>query len=233
MTKIVRREDGTVLVERFSVFRRIEHLFVIATFVALCLTGFPQKYYAAGWSSALLKFFGGLDTARAVHRISGIIFSIHAVIHFAIIVMGILLGKMQLTLLPTSKDIHDIIHTLRYYFGKAKALPLYPKFHYRQKFEYIGLIFGGVVMIVSGLILLYPVLITHYLPGQLIPAARIAHSGEALLAFLVIIIWHLYGSHISPEVFPMDKTIFTGYMTKEELEEKHGLEHERVFGPKP
>ena len=88
---------------------------------------------------------------------------------------------------------------------------------------------GGLIMIFSGLILLYPAFTVAFLPGEAIPAARVAHTNEALFAFLVLLIWHLYGSHLSPEVFPMDTSIFTGYISKHELRERHYLEYKRLF----
>ncbi|OFZ54624.1 MAG: hypothetical protein A2428_01745 [Bdellovibrionales bacterium RIFOXYC1_FULL_54_43] len=227
--KIIRRPDGTILIERFSPFRRVEHLLVIAGFTLLVLTGFPQKFYEASWAASVLQFFGGLDRARTLHRVVGIIFSVQAVIHIAIIAVGILSSKMRLTLLPTSQDFRDVFATLSYYFGYTKEHPRYPKFDYRQKFEYLGMVLGGLVMVFSGLALLYPGFITSFLPGQIIPAARLAHSNEALLAFCVLVVWHVYGSHLSPEVFPMDKSMFTGYLTLDYLKEHHNLEYRRLF----
>lgn len=229
--KILKLEDGTVLIERFKPIRRVEHLFGILCFVLLVLTGFPQKFYEANWATSILQWFGGLDQARKVHHIVGIIFFIHTMIHLGAIVVGILMKKMRLTLFPTPQDFRDVIDTLRYYFGYSKEHPKYPLFDYRQKFEYIGLLLGGAVVIFSGFILLYPGLISNFLPGEIIPAAREAHSNEAMLALLVLVVWHVYGAHLSPDVFPGDKSIFTGYMTKEELKAHHALEYERIFGP--
>ncbi|OFZ17780.1 MAG: hypothetical protein A2X94_04230 [Bdellovibrionales bacterium GWB1_55_8] len=232
-TKIVRRRDGTVLVERFSPFRRVEHLMVIIVFVLLVLTGFPQKFYESTWATSTLNFFGGLDRARTVHRVAGMVFAFQAIFHIAVIMIGTLTKKMRLTLLPTPQDLRDVFATMSYYFGYRKEHPRYPKFDYRQKFEYLGMVLGGMVMVFTGLVLLYPGLTASIMPGQIIPAARIMHSSEALLALSVLIVWHVYGSHLSPEVFPMDTSIFTGYMTEEELAERHSLEYEHVFGKPP
>lgn len=228
MTRIITGKDGTVHVERFSPIRRVEHILVLTTFVALIVTGLPQKF-EGDFSNWVLGVLGGLDTARLIHRIAGIVFSIHASVHIVAFMVGMMLGRMRWTLLPTLQDLRDARQNLLYYLGLREKPPELPKFDYRQKFEYLGMVLGGLVMVASGLILLFPQLFASYLPGSLIPAARVAHSNEAMLALLVLIVWHLYGSHLSPEVFPMDTSVFTGFMTKEELRERHVLEFRRLF----
>ncbi|MCA9672334.1 MAG: cytochrome b/b6 domain-containing protein [Myxococcales bacterium] len=227
--KIVTREDGTVMVERFSPIRRVEHTLAMVTFVVLVLTGFPQSL-RGDVSLWIMNLFGGLDAMRRVHRIAGIVFCAHAGAHLLSIVIGIVTGRMRPTLLPTPQDLRDAWHNLLYYLGFRERGPELPKFDYRQKFEYIGLILGGMVMVFSGLILMFPMQAAQLLPGQLIPAAAVAHSKEAVLALLVLVIWHVYSVTLSPEVFPLDRTIFSGYIDKEELKERHTLEYRRIFG---
>lgn len=232
MTRIITRKDGSIHVERFTPLRRVEHIVVLLTFVALVLTGLPQKFDGS-FSTWLLGVMGGLDNTRLIHRIAGIVFSLHAAVHIVSFIMGVLLGKMRLTLLPTMQDLRDARENLLFYLGLRKHPPELPKFDYRQKFEYIGMVLGGLVMVASGLILLFPQLASGFMPGQFIPAAKVAHSNEAMLALLVLIVWHVYGSHLSPEVFPMDTSVFTGFMTKAELRERHALEFRRLFPGEP
>jgi formate dehydrogenase subunit gamma len=66
------------------------------------------------------------------------------------------------------------------------------------------------------------------LPGELIPAAQVAHSNEGLLAFLVVLIWHIYNAHLNPDVFPMDLSIFSGRISKERMMKEHPLEQARA-----
>lgn len=228
----IKEHNGTIPIERFSTWRRIDHIFVILVFVMLVLTGFPQKFFDAAWAARAVDFFGGVDKTRLIHRIFGVTFAIHALIHIGIIIAGVFTSKMRLSLLPTSEDFRDLFASLKYYLGYQHDKPTYPKFDYRQKFEYIGIVLGSLVMVVSGLILLFPGWFAGFLPGQVIPASQVMHSNEALLAFLVLTIWHVYGSHFSPEVFPMDKTIFTGYIDEHELKERHYREYARIFPEK-
>lgn len=226
---LFKRPDGTLLVERFTPIRRVEHVFGIIVFVLLVLTGFPQRYPDTTWAQALLGLFGGLESTRDTHRVVGYIFAGHAVVHLTAIMVGVLTRKMRLSLLPTTRDFRDAWMTLRYYLGFRRNKPPLPKFDYRQKFEYIGLVLGGLVMIVTGFILMFPNAFATLFPGQLIPAAQVAHSNEAILALLVLVVWHIYSAVFSPEVFPLDTCIFTGYLTAEELEERHEDEFKRLF----
>ena len=85
-------------------------------------------------------------------------------------------------------------------------------------------------MILTGLILIYPTFTAKLLPGQVVPAAKVAHSNEGLMAFLVITIWHVYNAHLNPDVFPFDTCIFTGKISRERMEHEHPLELARMEG---
>lgn len=84
-------------------------------------------------------------------------------------------------------------------------------------------------MLVSGFILMYPTLVTRVLPGQLVPAAKMAHGYQGLLALLVVLVWPLYSAHLSPGRFPVDTSIFTGRISAKRLAEEHPLEYQRLI----
>jgi formate dehydrogenase subunit gamma len=228
--KIKYGPNGEVLVERFSWIRRLEHWSVAIGFILLVLTGFPQKFDSSAFGHWLITLFGGLDQTRFIHRVVGLVFVGQGAAHVLAIVAGGLTKRMRMTMMPTTQDFRDARAMLRYYIGNQPKKPPLPKFDYRQKFEYMGMILGGIVMIVSGLALMYPGWVVRMLPGQLILAAKVLHSSEAMLAFCVLIIWHVYGTFLNPEVFPLDKTMFTGYMSADELKHHHAREYAYVFG---
>ena len=84
-------------------------------------------------------------------------------------------------------------------------------------------------MILSGIVLMFPIWTTTYLPGQFVAASRIAHSSEAMLAVLTIVIWHLYDVIFKPSIFPADLTIFSGRISKKRIMEEHALEYAEVM----
>ena len=130
--------------------------------------------------------------------------------------------------MPAAKDFRDAAATLRYQLGTSPKPPAFDRFDYRQKFEYWGLLLGGSVMVATGFLLLFPLLATAVLGGQFVPAAKVAHSNEGLMAFLVVLTWHVFNAHLSPEAFPGDTTIFTGRIEKERLRHEHALEYARL-----
>lgn len=213
---------------RFTTRQRIEHALVMVTFTLLAVTGFPQKFYTASWAPAIVWLFGGLDRLRFVHRASGIAFAVLTISHVALVTLEVATGRARASLVPTRRDFTDAIQMLRYYLGTASAPPEFDRYDYRQKFEYWGMLLGGLVMIVTGFVLYFPLAVLHVLPGEAIPAAKLAHSNEGLMAFLVVITWHIYNSMLAPEVFPLDSSIFTGRISRERMKHEHSLELARL-----
>jgi formate dehydrogenase subunit gamma len=206
---------------RFSRRQRAEHLMVLTTFVLLIATGLPQKFHESAWAEMMIRLFGGIDSARLVHRVAGFALTAVSIFHLVTVATLILLRKTRMTMLPVRKDFEDAIETMKYYLGLADSAPKADRFTYGEKFEYWGMILGTVVMVASGFLLLYPTVLTAYLPGQLIAAAKVAHSFEAMMALLTIVVWHMYGARFDP-------CIFTGKISRERLQHHHPLEYERL-----
>jgi hypothetical protein len=50
-----------------------------------------------------------------------------------------------------------------------------------------------------------------------------------MMAFLIIVTWHIYNAVFSPEVFPLDTSIFTGRISVERMRHEHPIEYERIL----
>lgn len=224
------KTENNTYIRRFSVYRIIEHLLNATVFALLVITGLCQKFHNAGFSQWIIVTMGGIDTVRLIHRSLGLVFTILLVVHTFSAAIGVVYRKWQPSMVVTIKDFKDAIENIFFYFGLASHPVQCDRYDYRQKFEYWGVIMGGVLMLATGFILWFPVTITRFLPGEIIPAAKVAHTNEAMLAFLVIVIWHIYNSIFSPEVFPLDTAIFTGKISRERMLHEHPIELASIEG---
>lgn len=213
---------------RFNVWHRLEHGLLAVCFIALVITGLPQKFSDAGLSVWIINALGGIDNARFLHRVLACIFMIEAVLHLGEIGLSILRRQFKPSMLITPQDFRDAFDTLRYSVGLTRNKPLFDRYDYRQKFEYWGIVFGSVIMITTGLALWFPTYATRILPGELVPAAKEMHGGEALMALLIIVVWHFYDVILSPRVFPLDVAMVNGKISRERLIEEHPREYARL-----
>jgi formate dehydrogenase subunit gamma len=216
---------GTVIqeerVRRFSTARIAEHLAHVITFVVLVCTGLSQRFYSLDISQWIILHLGGIDNVRLIHRFAGVIFSLEVITHLTVAVIGIVYKKWQPTMVIIKKDFTDVVHNIRYYLGLEDSPTRGGRYTYKQKFEYWGILTGVLLMMLTGVILWFPAIVTKFLPGEIIPAAKVLHTNEALVVFLIIAIWHVYSAIFSPEVFPLDTSIFTGYISKSRMLREH------------
>ena len=214
--------------ERFTRIQRLQHWMLVLSFGGLLLTGLPQKFNEAGLSIRIIDVVGGIDNARLFHRMFAAMFTIESCWHAMEIGGAIFKGRFHPSMFFSFQDFRDLWNMLRYSLGFISQRPQFDRYDYRQKFEYWGIVFGALIMIGTGVALWFPTYVTKWLPGELVPAAKEMHSGEALLAMLVIVIWHFYDVAFSPAVFPLDAGMITGKISREKLIEEHPLEFARI-----
>ena len=106
--------------------------------------------------------------------------------------------------------------------------PRFDHFTYWEKFDYWAVFWGMFIIGGSGLLLWFPALFAHVLPGWLFNVALLIHGEEALLAVAFIFSIHFFNGHLRPDKFPMDTVIFTGRVTEAELAHERPDEHERL-----
>lgn len=224
-----------VYFKRFSRSQRVTHIFVILSFILLALTGMTLKFSYMEWARDIAKIFGGVHTARIVHRIAAIITFGYFAFHLYSLVRE--KTKKQIkwkdfifgsnSLCPNKQDIKDLIATVKWFVGKGTR-PSYGRWTYWEKFDYLAVFWGVAIIGFSGLILWFPVTFTKFLPGWAINVAQIIHSDEALLAVGFIFTIHFFNTHLRPESFPMDTVIFTGHVLLEEYKNDRVREYEEL-----
>jgi len=206
--------------ERFPLLRRIEHLTMLLSFTILGLTGLPQKYPDAGISTGILKILGGIEGLRTIHHIAAIVMLLGTIWHLLYFGYISYVQRSRLSMLPSLQDAKDGLQALLYNIGLSKTFPQMGRYTFEEKMEYWAFVWGTIVMVATGFMMWNPISTAKYLPGQVIPAAKAAHGGEAVLAVLAIIVWHLYGVHIKR----FNKSVFTGQMEEDAMLHEHPLE---------
>ena len=206
--------------ERFPLARRIEHLVMLLSFTTLALTGLPQKFPAADLSLAFVYILGGIENLRKIHHFAAIVMMLGTAWH--ILVFGYMgyVRRTRLSMLPSFQDAKDAWQAFLYNIGRSKTPPQMGRYTFEEKMEYWAFAWGAIIMGATGFMMWNPISATKFLPGEVIPAAKAAHGGEALLAVLAIIIWHMYGVHIKR----FNKSMWTGKMSEEEMLHEHPLE---------
>jgi cytochrome b subunit of formate dehydrogenase len=223
--------------ERFDAYSRFLHILVITSFISLALTGMIIKFSGIGIFQTISKMMGGYAVTGFIHRVAAVITFIYFFLH-----IGYLFRKKKKkgvsytsfltgenSLIPNKRDLTELIATMKWFLGKGPR-PEYGRWTYWEKFDYLAVFWGVVIIGLSGLILWFPEFFTNLgLPGVFINIATIIHSDEALLAVGFIFTYHFFNTHFRPDKFPMDTVIFTGKVSLEELKEDRPREYETIM----
>ena len=98
---------------RFTLRQRLEHLSVMVLFIVLAVTGFPQKFAGAAWAQLIMRLLGGVEVARFVHRLAGILFAVLTAVHLGTAIALVVSGRSRPSMVPGRKDFADAIKTGR------------------------------------------------------------------------------------------------------------------------
>ncbi len=212
------------MIRRFARRQMINHALMLVTFAGLVLTGFPQMFPRADWARGVVLIFGGVTRIRAVHHFLGTVMALQLVWHALELLWMHVVRRYPLTMLPKIEDGRHFLQQIRFNLGLVSDEPRYDRFSWPEKLEYLSLVWGTVLMVGTGIMMLYPVRFGLFLPGEFILAAKAAHGGEATLALLAIVTWHTYFVHVKH----WNPSMFTGHMRRELYALEHPQELERI-----
>lgn len=228
-----RRGASGKYVRRFYRKNMRMHVVVITTFMLLALTGLPLKFSGAPWSQTLVDVLGGIDTTRFLHRLAAIGTFGYMIVHILDVFIRTIIRREKgmfwgpNSMMPQPKDASDFIGNIKYFLYMGERPPG-DRWTYFEKFDYLAVFWGVMIIGLSGLFLWFPGFFTSFLPGWTLNAAQVIHSDEALLATLFIFVFHFFHTHLRPESFPMDLVVFTGRMSLERFMSERPLEYQRL-----
>jgi formate dehydrogenase gamma subunit len=215
-------------VQRFTKGMVFQHLVLTFAFITLVITGFTLKYPNEWWSRSL-NSLGIQEGVRGVlHRIAAV-FLIYISIHHALFLFFSKRGKAEFkALLPNMSDFTNFIQNMKFFLGRSKELPKFDQYDYTEKAEYWALVWGTIVMALTGFVLWFPTFFTSFLPAWTVKIAETIHLYEAWLATLAIAVFHFFFVIFHPEQYPMSLTWLTGKMTIESCKHHHPLWYQRI-----
>jgi formate dehydrogenase gamma subunit len=215
-----RAADFTVL--RMTLSQRTQHILLGVSFVILAITGFALKFP----DSWIAKLLGSNEPFRRwAHRIAGIALLAVGAYHLVYLLVTKEGRHLLKDLLPVKKDIKDVADNARYLTGLKPSKPKFARFGYPEKMEYWAVIWGTIIMGVTGLMIWFKMDVTRFLPRWAVDIALTIHYYEAILACLAIVVWHFYSVIFDPDVYPFNWACWNGKVSKQWHEEEHPLEN--------
>lgn len=219
------RKASPRVVVRMTRLQRAQHFTLLISFFVLVFTGFALKFPNSFFGMLL----GNSEKFRSiVHRVAGVVLIAVGSYH---VLYAIFTGegrRLVKDFLPEWKDITDVRDAISYYLGFTDKKPLFKRFNYAEKMEYWALVWGTIVMALTGCMAWFKVGVGTVVPRWIVDVALTIHFYEAILATLAIIVWHLYMIIYDPETYPMNWAWLDGRMSIEHYQHEHPLDAETL-----
>lgn len=219
--KIMRRQPRVL---RMTPSETYQHWLLTLSFSVLVISGFALRFSEAFWVQWLFGWGDGkgFEFRGLVHRIAAVVFLFCCAWHIFYLFSG--RGRHALKdMLPRFKDARDIGQNSMFFLGRTPNRPRFGRFSYIEKAEYWALVWGGIIMSATGLLLWFDNYFVDELslPKGVLDVMLVVHYYEAWLATLAILVWHGYSVVYSPHVYPMNPAWIDGRMPKDMYDHEH------------
>lgn len=204
---------------RMLPLERLQHALLASSFLVLAWTGFALQYPDQWWAKPLMMWEGAWPVRRNIHRLASVVFIAAAVLHVVLLALNRRLREHWIELIPRYTDVSEAVLNLGYNLGFIQKKPRLSSHSYVEKAEYWAVVWGGVVMISTGVLLWANNFVLQWLPKTWLDVATTVHWFEAILAVGAIVVWHFYSVIFDPDIYPIDTAFLTGRSPK-----KHGSE---------
>ena len=218
---VARRKLQVTFVTRMPMRFRWQHATLLVSFFTLVLTGFALKF-PGSWFEQMLGMSEHLR--QILHRIAAVTLIAVSIYHIFDVIFSRDGRKFAHDMFPTLDDVRGAWQNVAYYLGLTSRKPDFPRFNYAEKAEYWALVWGMIVMAVTGVMLWAKVMVGNHLARWWLDVATAIHLYEAILATLAIIVWHFYQVFFDPDVYPMNWAWWDGKMTVHHYRDEHGLD---------
>lgn len=218
---------------RFSLAQRYLHGVLAGTFLGLAFTGITLRFSTASYMQAIAQAVGGFGTVLFFHKFFAFWLTVAFLAHVANLIYRLAV-KREWSLLygpssmvPNWKDLKDLFGNMRWFLHLGPK-PRFDRYGYWDKLDYWGVFWGMGIIGLSGYAMWFGSFFARLIPGSWLNIALLIHGEEAILATGWIFVIHFFNTHLRPDNFPMDLTIFTGRLDDEEFKRLHPEEYQRL-----
>ena len=209
---------------------RLQHFLLLTSFITLALTGIALLVPDGTFGRGIILLCGGMSGRAIVHRVAAALMVGNFVFQ-ALWLVTTRPGRLNLRqLAPGPSDLRDLWQTMLLFLGFSRHRPSFGRYGFAEKFEFWALVWGTLVMTLTGLLLAFVGWTLGHAPKWVVDASELIHKWEAILAVGAIAIWHLYHVVWKPGVYPGNRAWITGEISFEQLVLEHPLEYARAMG---
>ncbi len=213
------RERGFLRFDRVQI---AQHAMLASSFILLVITGFALRYPEAGWARVMGLSYLAEPVRSTLHRALGVGLILFGIVHVLYILFR-RRGRDEFhAMTPNVTDAKDFVDNMRFYTWRSPHRARFGRYDYTQKAEYWALVWGTVLMALTGVVLWFPAWATGVFPTWIVSISETIHFYEAWLATLAIVVWHFFFVLFHPEVYPMSWIWLTGKMPEHEARAVHG-----------
>ncbi len=185
LRKRYKKSKDEIRIPRFTTNELIQHTFLLLSFIVLAISGFQLKYPDSLLGRGLYTLGFDESVRQWVHRCSALVMIALSVYHVIYLILTSRGRDVLKGLLPNFRDLRQLINNMLYYMHLKKKHPDFDNYNYIEKMEYWALIWGTIIMGITGFVLWFPTIVGNWAPVWFIKVSEIVHFYEAILATLV------------------------------------------------
>ena len=178
----------------------IQHWLLMVSFIVLAISGFALK-----WPDSIFGYLVPFteELRRWIHRGAGMVMLALAVYHLIALVATRRGREFIARFRPGFRDVKTAARNLFFNMRQRGTRPELGYPSYIEKVEYWALIWGTVIMGITGLLLWFENTTLRLIPLWAMNLLTLIHYYEAVLATLAILVWHIYFVVLDPTIYPL------------------------------
>jgi cytochrome b subunit of formate dehydrogenase len=178
----------------------IQHWLLLASFTVLTFSGFALK-----WPDSVFGLLVPVSEQlrRWIHRSAGVVMLALALYHVIALIATKRGRDFVARFRPRFSDVKGGVLNALFNVRMRGTQPVLGYPSYIEKIEYWALIWGTLIMGVTGLMLWFENITLRLFPLWIMNVLTLIHYYEALLATLAILVWHIYFVVLDPTIYPL------------------------------